>query len=434
MSGPVASLAHVTGMPPRADVVVVGAGLAGLAAATTLQAAGVETVVVEASDAVGGRVRTDRVDGLLLDRGFQLLNPAYPAVRDLVDVPALRLCPFEAAVVVATGSGRTVVGDPLRAPRHLLSTVLGPGTPLEKAAFARWAARAGFGDVGRLKREPDEPLAVALDRWGLTGRLRSAVLEPFLAGVLAEDRQETSRRFVDLVLRSFVRGAPALPAAGMQALPEQLAGRLVSGSVHLGARARSVTGARVETDAGPITARATLVATDPLAAVSLLDLPSVRTNGLTTFYHLAPEPPSDLAALHVDGDHRGPVVNTAVVSHVAPSYSRDHAGGGALVQSTVLGDHDDAATEARVRAQAALVYGCDTHAWRHVATYAIPAALPAMLPPLRLRQPVDLGDGLYVAGDHRDTASIQGALVSGRRAAHAILGRLGVRLPTGSTT
>jgi phytoene dehydrogenase-like protein len=420
----------VTGLPSRVDVAVVGAGLAGLAAATTLADAGLDVALVEASDGVGGRVRTDRVDGLLLDRGFQILNPAYPALQRLLDVDALELRPFEAGVVVAHDGRRSVVADPRRAPEHLASTIAGPGRPLEKAAFARWALRVGVGDVDRFLGDDDEPLSAALARWGLTGRLSQMVVQPFLAGVLAEDGQETSRRFVDLLVRSFVRGLPSVPANGMQAVPDQLAARLPDAALHLGVRAHEVTGTSVTTDAGVVATSATLVATDPRTASALAGLPAVVMRGLTTYYHLAARPPTERAMLHLDGERRGPLVNSAVMSNVAPAYASGATpSGSALVETTVLGVRDDPRVEQAVRAQLRLVYDDDPRTWEHVATYAIPDALPAMLPPLQLRQAVDLGDGLFVAGDHRDTASTQGALVSGRRAARAILQRLGLPLP-----
>lgn len=413
------------GLRARADVVVVGAGLAGLAAASDLVAADLDVVVLEASDDVGGRVRTDHVDGLLLDRGFQLLNPAYPALRRGVDVAALDLRAFDAGVVVAHGGRRSVVADPRRSPEHLARTVAGPGSPREKAAFAAWALHAALTDPRRLTTEPDEPVSATLSRRGLTGRLRTAVVEPFLAGVLGDDGQETSRRFVELVVRSFVRGLPALPALGMGQLPRQLAAGLPEGVVHLGVRSTSVTGGSVPTDEGTVSADAVVVATDPRAAARLTGLPSVPMRDLTTIYHLADRSPSALPMLHLDGDRRGPLVNTAVVSDVAPAYA---GGRGALIASTVLGVRDEPAVEAAVRAQLRLVYGVDPRPWEHVATYAVRDALPAMLPPLAVRQGVDLGDGLFVAGDHRDTASIQGALVSGRRTAAAVLARLGRRV------
>ena len=417
----------MTTLPARADVVVVGAGLSGLTTAATLAHAQVDVVVVEASDDVGGRVRTDRVDGLLLDRGFQLLNPAYPAVRRLLDLPALQLQPFEAGVVIAHGTKRSVLADPRRCPRHVAASALGLGSLREKLAFARWALAAGYGDPDRLKRGPDEPLAATLQRRGVDSRLARGVVGPFLAGVLAEDGGESSRRFVELVVRSFVRGTPALPAIGIRAVPHQLLARLPTGTVHLRVRATRVTGRSVVTDAGVIAARAVVVATDPRSAVALATLPSVPMRSLTTYYHLARQPPTASRMLHLDADRRGPVVNSAVVSNVAPAYA---GGSGALVATTVLGSRDDTQTEQAVRAQVRLLYGGDPSAWEHVATYAISDALPAMLPPLELTRPVDLGDGLFVAGDHRDTASVQGALVSGRRAARAVLRALGLRADT----
>jgi len=404
--------------------VVVGAGLAGLAAARRLTDRGVEVTLLEASDAVGGRARTDRVDGLLLDRGFQLLNPAYPEAARVLDLSALHLMPFDPGVVVATGGRRTVLADPRRAPTHALSSLRAPGSLREKAAFALWATQVGLGDPRRFATTRDEPLSAALNRRGINGRLRRSVIEPFLAGVLAEDGQESSRRFVDLLVRSFVRGTPSLPAGGMQTMPEQLAAALPAGCVHLGVRVTTVRGTLVNTDAGVVSASAVVVSTDPRTAVLLAGLPTVVMRGLTTFYHLVNQPFTDSRMLHVDGDRRGPVVNSAVVSNIAPSYA---GGRGTLVASTVLGVRKDAQTEQAVRAQLRLVYGHDPRRWQLVAAYPVADALPAMLPPLTLRQPVALGNGVFVAGDHRDTASIQGALVSGRRAADAVLRHLDIR-------
>lgn len=404
-------------MAERCDVVIVGAGLAGLTAARVLHGAGLEVRLLEAGDAVGGRVRTDRIDGLLLDRGFQLLNPSYPQVPRMFDLVGLRLRSFDAGVVVAHDGARHVVADPRRRPREALTALQLPvGTVREKLAFARWAAQVGYGAPSRIKRGPDTELRAALQQRGLDGALTQGVLRPFLAGVLGEDELRTSRRLAELLVRSFVRGRPSLPEAGMQAIPEQLAARLPDGVLRLRTPVHAVRGTQVDTDDGTVGARAVLVAADPSTAASLTDLPAPGMRALTTFYHLAARSPAERRLLHVDADRRGPLVNTAVVSDVAPSY----APGRTLVSSTVLGADGSAEMERRVRAHAAVVYGSDTGGWEHVATYPISNALPDTPPGTPLRRPVELGDGVYVAGDHRDTASIQGALVSGRRAAVAI--------------
>jgi hypothetical protein len=178
---------------------------------------------------------------------------------------------------------------------------------------------------------------------------------------------------------------------------------------------------RVHTAQGTIEARAVIVAADPRTGCALTGLPAPALRGLTTFYHRAGRAPSAERVVYIDGERRGPVVNTVVVSNVAPTYARR----GALIASSVLGADDSAEMEALAREQAGAIYGVDAREWEHVATYAIRDALPALPAPLNLQRPVSLGNGLYIAGDHRDTASIQGALVSGRRVAAAVLGQFG---------
>ncbi|MDQ3592855.1 MAG: FAD-dependent oxidoreductase, partial [Actinomycetota bacterium] len=368
------------------DVVVVGAGLAGLTAAGVVARAGHDVVVLEAADAVGGRIRTDVVDGMLLDRGFQLLNPAYPAVPSLVDVDALRLRPFDAGVRVVRGGSAAVLLDPRRhplgAPRALSRVT---GSLPEKLRFARYAVGCLLAPA-RLRALDDVAYGTALDAAGVDGDLRRAVLNPFLAGVLGEDQQQTSRLFVDLLLRTFVRGAPALPAAGMQALPEQLAAGLPAGTVRLDSAVRVVREGQASTADDSWQARAVVVAASPPAAAHLCGLPTPTMRSLTTLYFHADQSPvpGHRPLLHLDGDRTGPVVNTAVVSDAAPSYCSD----GSLVAATVVGDHRGLELQRVVRRQLALIYGVDTAGWSLVRTYAIAHALPSMLPPLRLQQPV----------------------------------------------
>ncbi|GAA3576790.1 NAD(P)/FAD-dependent oxidoreductase [Microlunatus spumicola] len=405
-------------MSSDAPVIVVGAGLAGLGCAQRLSRAGVEVIVLEASDGVGGRVRTDVVDGYRCDRGFQLLNPAYPVLPHVVDVDALDLHPFQAGVVVAHGRSRSVLADPRREPSLMLASLRAPlGTFAEKVRFAAWAASTLL-PVRRQVETSDRTRAEELDAFGVTGRLRAGVLDPFLTGVLAESDGSSSARLARLLVRSFVLGSPAVPSVGMGRLPELVAASLPAGTVRLGVRVHGVTGTGVRTDDGELAGSAVVVATDPTTAGTLTGLDVPRMKALTTFWYAADEPPSTRNLLHLDADHRGPLVNTAVMTNAAPTYA---PAGRALVQVTVLGADGSVATERAARAQAGLVYGADTSGWELVTTHVVAAALPAQPPPLDVRDDVAFGDGLFVAGDHRDTASIQGALVSGRRAADAVL-------------
>ncbi len=409
----------------RPDVVVIGAGLAGLMSAVTLQERNLSVEVIDASEGVGGRIRTDVVDGHRCDRGFQLINPSYPAVKRYLDIDALQLGTFDAGVAVAGPSGIRVVADPIRGVRLLAKTVAsGYGRPLELARLARWAAPA-LGRVPRLLAGKDTDLTTSLDRGRVTGHLRAEILEPFLAGVLADSSGRTSATFVRLLLRSFLLGTPGVPAGGMVAVPEQLAAKLV-GPVHLGVRATriatSADGPVVDTSQGQIRPRVVVVATDPSSAAALLPITAPKMNGLVTYWFSVTQAPTDLKLLFVDGGFpaTGPVVNTAVMSHAAPSYAPP---GRHLVQATTL--HAGQTSEQDVRRHLSRMYKVPTSGWELLIRHDVPEALPAQLPPLRHRQPVELGDGVFVAGDHRDTASIQGALVSGRRAANAVRAYLG---------
>ena len=425
---------------PRPDVVVVGAGIAGLLCAATLTERGFRVEVLEASDGIGGRIRTDVIDGHRCDRGFQLINPAYPAAQRYLDLEALQLGTFDAGVAVAGPHGPRVVGDPIRAAGHLPRTVVsGYLRPLELLRLARWSGPA-LGRVSTLLGGPDSSLADSLDRAGVTGRLRSEILGPFLTGVLAEGVGSTSATFGRLLIRSFLLGVPGVPAAGMAAIPEQLAAKLAT-PVRLHARVTSVAdatgGPRVQTEAvGTFRPRAVVVATDPTTAGRLLPITAPKMKGLTTYWFSTPEAPLSVNLLLVEGGGRGAgaVVNTAVMSHAAPSYA---PAGRHLVQATTLRPDDQREVQVRevqvrereVRAQLSRMYRSSTSGWDLLVRHDIDRALPEQLPPLQHRRPVGLGGGLFVAGDHRDTASIQGALVSGRRAANAVSAAL---VPTGT--
>lgn len=406
-------------LPSTAETVVVGAGLAGLCAARTLAAAGVDVLVLEAAGTVGGRVATDVVDGFLLDRGFQVYNTAYPEAARVLDHSSLDLRAFTPGALVRLGDRLHRVADPRRRPLAAPGTVLAPiGSPLDKARVALLAARDGLLPADRLTAAPETTTYEALRLRGFSDTVIDRFFRPFLAGVFLEGELDTSSRFFDLVWRTFARGSVCVPAGGMRQIPAQLAAALSTGVLRLGVAVRSVRPGEVATAEGPVRARTIVVATDPGTAAGLLPgLPMPGMNSVTTTYHAAPERPVGEPILLLDGERPGPIVNSVVLTNAAPTYSPD---GRALVSTSVLGVEppDDRA----LRRELERLYGISTAEWAHIATVRVPAALPAAPPPLGdLRRPVDLGDGLFVAGDHRDTPSIQGAMVSGRRAATAVL-------------
>lgn len=406
---------------------MVGAGLAGLCAARHLQAAGVDVAVLEQSDGVGGRVRTDVVDGYRLDRGFQVYNTAYPESARMLDHEALQLRAFTPGALVHLRGRRHRVADPRRRPQSVPATLVAPiGSLADKVRAGVIAAGDAVLPEQRLLRRPETTTAAALRARGLSEQMVDRFFRPFLGGVFLETELSTSSRFFDVVLRSFARGTLCVPALGMGAIPQQLAAGLPAGTVRLGSRVRSLTGLGVRVDGAELRARAVVVATAAPAAGRLLPgLAVPPMNRVTTVYHAADTSPTEEPILVLDGEN-GLVADTIVLSDAAPSYAPP---GRALVSSSVVGDdgQDPAGLERLVRRRIADLYGVDTSGWEHVETYHVREALPAMPPPHDFEQPVRVGDGRYVCGDHRDSGSIQGAMVSGRRAAQAVLADLGTR-------
>ena len=446
----------------QADVVIVGAGVAGLSAAHRLTSAGVTTAVLEAAPCVGGRMSTEKVDGFRLDRIGQLLSTAYPELRLTPGLDGLVLRPFAPGVLLygdgrhhrvdAPAGARSARGA-LHAVRALASAPrgaagvrgvpavgvppgAGPGTasraargiaPLggavDQARLGAALTRLAHVPVERLLARPELPAGQALAARGLPARTIDGFLRPLLAALLCDPALTTSSRCADLALRAFAGGRLGVPEGGAETLPELLAQTLPPGTVHTGVRVTSVATTSVTTaEHGEIRCRAVLLATDARAAAELL--PGLRVpdfHPVTVVHHTTDEPPRTGAALLLDADRGGPVAHTAVISEVDPGRAPE---GRSLISSTVLG-RPPADLDTAVRTHLARLYGTPTHRWETLAVHHTPEAVPAMPAPHDLRRPVRLLAGLYVCGDHRDTSTVQGALHSAHRATSAILTDLG---------
>ncbi|WP_249997498.1 NAD(P)/FAD-dependent oxidoreductase [Actinoplanes sp. M2I2] len=415
--------------PVEVDVVIVGGGLAGLAAARRLDRAGVEWLLVEGSDRIGGRVATDVVDGWHFDRGFQVLNTAYPRVPALVDIDALDMRYFTAGALVRRGGELHRLENPLREPLSAAQTLNAHvGTLSDRLKFAALAARCATLPASRLLDARETTAQEMMRKAGLSHRMIEEVLRPFFSGVFADRSLDTSSHVFAMVLRSFARGRIGVPAAGMQALPAAIAGPLPYPQLLIGARTLSVAPGVVVTEGGEIRCRAVIVATDPSSASALLpQLPHTDMHGLTTFYFGADRAPIAEPTLLLDGDRREIIANTVVISNAAPEYAPP---GKSLIAASVVGvSAPSSASETVIRVELSRLYGVPTDDWEMLEMISIPEALPAArVPQAQLRKPVDLGDGLFVAGDHRDSPSIQGALAGGWRTAGAVLSRLGARV------
>jgi phytoene dehydrogenase-like protein len=425
-----------------ADVVVVGAGLAGLVAALRLAEAGRDVLVLEASDGVGGRVRTDEVDGFLLDRGFQVLLTAYPAVQRWLDADELALRPFAPGVVIHRG-GRTVrLADPFRAPVAAARSLLSPTvTPLDALRLLVWRRAILARDGRRVAARPQVTTAERLAEVGFSRGIVEGFFRPFLAGTFFDPDLTTSSRVTELVFRCFFRGDVAVPARGMGELGAQLARRLPEGALVLRTPVRALRsladagpsgagGVEVVLDGATVRAGTVVLAVDAPALAHLtldgraLGVAAAPARGTAAVHLDAPcSPTRGRRDLHLGAPGEGPIATLATMSDIAPAYAP--AGRSLVTVSTVgVPDEDDDALVAAVREQARRWFGDEVDAWRPLAVQRIPYAQPRQDPEdlPELARPVAHAPGVWVCGDHRDTGSIQGAMVSGRRAAEAVLG------------
>jgi phytoene dehydrogenase-like protein len=415
-----------------APVVIVGAGLAGLRCAGLLAERGIEVEVHEASDGVGGRARTDEVDGFLLDRGFQVLLTAYPEARRALDYDSLGLGGFEPGAMVRMDGDFTLFSDPLRRPRTAPAALRSPVATLSDKLRLGWMRQELVArKPSRTLSGPDRTAREALEARGFSDQVIERFFKPFFGGVFIDPDLDTSSRLMEIFFRCFSSGDAALPAAGMGAMAGQLADRLKPGTIRFGRRVAEVRPGAVRLEDGDWQETpAVVVATEEREACRLLGTEPPGVNRTTTcVYFDAPAAEIDGRLLVLAPPGEGPVNELAIPSAVSPAYAPP---GRSLVSVSAVGDQArrDDLLEA-VRAQLGGWFGRSiVDGWRHLATrridYALPDFGPGRFVPGGLSPRLE--PGLFVCGDHRESPSIQGALVSGRKAAEAVAATTGIEV------
>ena len=418
-----------------APVIVVGAGMAGLTCAVELRAAGRDVLVVEASDGVGGRVRTDRhADGFLLDRGFQVILDAYPGLKRQVDLTALRPAAFDAGALVWTGRRLVPLADPFRhpaaLPRDLTTSLFSLGDKIRLANFglgarlADWDSAATVGD--------DRSAVEALWGAGFSRGFVDRFARPFWGGILLDRSLATSAGPLRFTLKMFLQGAAVLPEAGVQAVPERLARRLPLGAVRLNRpvetvirEAGRVVGVRVRGET--LAASAVVIATDPPTAKRLTGIKAIPDApvGCVTVYLTGTRDPGTGRRLVVDGTGKSAVNHLAPLSVVAPSYAPPgrHLLAAVLLGEAALQELDDTVLGHQARDAAALMLGHDPSDWTPLAVVRVPFSQFAQPPGIHQRLPTarTATPGLYLASEATVDSSLNGAIIGGERAAAAIL-------------
>jgi phytoene dehydrogenase-like protein len=404
------------------DVLIIGAGLAGINCARKLHAAGISFRIVEASDGVGGRMRTDRVDGYLFDRGFQVLLTSYPEALQNLDYERLGLASFDIGAQVRHHGDFHRMVDPWRVRGHLISNLLNPiGSFADKLRISKLRTHVLRTPLEKILLAEEMTTVQALARRRFSRQMTERFFRPFLGGVFLDTKLGVSSRWFEYVFRMFAEGEAALPRNGIQAIPEQLAEGLPPDSIEFNRRVERLDGTTVLFKDGEWERpEAVVVAVDGPEAARLLHYEKpVLSKSCVCYYFGAKEPPVREPMLVLSGSTRGPINNLAVMEVVQPSYAPQ---GESLISVTVVGtpSRDEDALRKMVRGQLKRWFGLVVQEWKLLRMYRIDHALPVIYP-MEMNQMARIRPGVYAAGDHRLMPSFQGAMESGRRAAEMLL-------------
>ncbi|MEM9159610.1 MAG: NAD(P)/FAD-dependent oxidoreductase [Verrucomicrobiota bacterium] len=403
------------------DSIVVGAGLAGLAVATRLSEAGQSVLMLERSDRIGGRLRTDTLDGFQCDRGFQVLLTSYAACRRLLDYESLRLGRFEPGALLWNGSRFDLVADPLRKPGLALKTLRSKsGTLLDKLRIAKMAIELRFSSIGSIYEKPEFSSLESLRRRGFSEGMIALFLRPFFSGIFLEPDLASSSRMLEFVFKRFGSGYAALPAGGMADIPRQLAERIPSKLIRLGYEVDSVSGTSVRTASGEsYQARNVILATDMKAASQLVgEIADRGHNGTRCYYFKANQSPLPRPMIALNASGEGAIQNLCVPSDISPSYAPE---GKSLICVTI--SMNSAKERAQIEEELRNWFGQEAESFEFLKSYDIPYSLPRQSPgDLAFGDaPLRSAEGLWICGDYRFSSSIEGALRSGIQVAEAIL-------------
>lgn len=408
------------------DVVIIGAGMAGLTAAVTLHTAGIGVILFDSQGFVGGRLATDDFEGFKLDRGYQVILNAYPECKDQLNYALLDLKPFDSGALVRVGEQFVPFSlfstHPLSFIKSIFSGFISVGDIFKLPKIARYLKKT---PLDKLLAETTGSALSVVQKYDLSPSVTNHFLKPLLAGITLDKSLSSPGKLAVMAMKMMLEGPASIPARGIGTIPQQLASLLPREVIRLNSSVESIGQNRITLHTGSqIKAKIILVATDPWAAARLLGT-QVPPPGreVACVYYVAKKSPVEEPIIVLNGNGTGPINHLAVLSNVSSRYAPK---GYSLISVTVLEDELKKAgnqLESVVKDQLIQWYGNDVNDWRHLHTYRVRNAHPVAYP-LKLWQGgagARVREGVYACGDYLELPSLNHAMLSGRKAAEQII-------------
>lgn len=409
----------------KQDVIIIGAGLAGLSAAVHLHRQGRKVLILEATDRAGGRIKTDLYDGFLLDRGFQVLLTAYPESKSLLNYADLNLKKMLPGATVLYDDGQFEIADPFRRPSAALATLFAPvGTIKDKINTLWLKNKLQKLTIEEIFQQPEQTTLKQLSDYGFTSKMIERFYAPFLSGIFLENALSTSSRMFDFVMKMFSDGDVAVPALGMEEIPKQLIALLPQDSIQYHKKVTTIDGNKITTHDGTVfEANQILLATTASALTKdFFAAQKMTSHQVTNVYFEATEAPTKKAVVILNASKNKKWVNNlTIMSNVSSAYApKDKV----LISVSYNGIPiiDDAALAENMKQELKKWYGEKINSWKMLKTYRIEYALPTQESVRNeiLASEIKISDSIFICGDNLLNGSINAALKTGRLAAEAM--------------